>query len=146
MSDYLAWFGPHPTESIDGIHWVPQADAPEDAQERMEFLAENYSLSDGYFVVDETWNTAHDLINEIWKAVCVTTYVGSRIERVVKLAQESKAVVAAFDATWEPEYDSPLAAFSSYNDFGENLVQYVIGSCDLESICKPRHSPSVGYG
>lgn len=135
MSDYFAWFGPLPTESIEGVSWVPQVHAPEDAQMQMGFLAENHDLGEGYFVVDETGNTAHDLINEIWKEVCVTTHVGSRLERVVVPAQVVGAVVAAFDATWNPEYDSPLVTFTSYSEFGENLVQYVIGPGDLESIC-----------
>ncbi len=138
MSDYLAWFGAPPPPQANGTGWIKQADAPGVARDQMECIAMRFGFGEGFFVVDETGDTAQELINEIWKKPQLAAYAGSRIEKIVEQAMEAKATLATFEATWALKHDGPLPIVESYRAFGENLVQYVIGSGDLEAICKPR--------
>lgn len=145
MSLYLALFGRRfDLTGLRAVSILPETEVSEFGLRTMLELASAYGLDDACFVVDETGDTAHELISEAWSDDCGQLgFDGTRFGRLLKRAEQSGTSLAAWDATWDESTSGAVRHFTSYGDLRAHLAQ-----CKSEwevdgLLCVPRRAEHV---
>lgn len=125
MSYYLATFGPPPDlVGIRGLSVVRAGNMPVIAKPTLIELSRVYKVGHAHFVVDETGDTAHELLNEAWPLGTNGAVLdGTRLNELVIRAESNRAAIAIWDATWSPSTDGPPELLAEYDAFRKYLMR-----------------------
>jgi hypothetical protein len=119
MSYYLAMFGREPDlAGLRDVRVLRGSAVPGIGHRTMFELARTHDAGEPHFVVDETGDTAHELLGEAWPlghtgAMLDATRLGDLLSR----AEASHAGVAVWDADWSEATDGPPEVFGDYTAF-----------------------------
>ena len=125
MSYYVATFGYEPDlQGIRNLGVLRGPDVPAVARRTMAELAETYRLGAGFFIVDESGDTAHHLLEEAWGVDDAHRKLGdTRLGELLTRAERWGAAIAAWDATWDERTSSRAVVFPDYSKFRTFIAQ-----------------------
>ena len=125
MSYYLALFGPSvDLGQLGAIHPLEECKVSDVGRRAMSELVRVHRLVHPRFIVDETGDTAHELVSEAWSGEGgIAALGGTRFGELLQRAEAAGAAVAVWDASSEDpsSWSGPVAR--GYAAFRDHLME-----------------------